>query len=68
MQAVRAKACFALIAAMLLWPGNWITARAVRDDISPGPITFCRALIVIAVLLPSVWPGLKRKLPALAWR
>lgn len=68
MQAVRAKAYFALIAAVLLWSGNWIAARAVREDISPGLITFCRAVIVILVLLPFVWPGLKRKLPALAWR
>ena len=68
MQAVRAKAYFALVSAVLLWSGNWIAARAVRDDISPGLITFCRAMIVIAVLLPFVWSGLKQKLPALAWR
>jgi drug/metabolite transporter (DMT)-like permease len=68
MQSVRAKAYFALLSAVLLWSGNWIAARAVRDDISPGLITFGRVVIVIAVLAPFVWTGLKQKLPALAWR
>jgi drug/metabolite transporter (DMT)-like permease len=68
MQLVRAKAYFALLSAVLLWSGNWIAARAVRDDISPGLITFCRVLIVIAVLAPFVRTGLRQKLPLLAWR
>src|SRR5215213_10784870 len=58
----------ALIASLVLWSGNWIVARAVRDDISPGVATVFRELIVIAVLLPFTWLGLRRKIPALGRR
>ncbi|HUQ76819.1 MAG TPA: DMT family transporter [Burkholderiales bacterium] len=57
-----------LIVTLVLWSGNWIVARAVRDDISPGLATFGRVLIVIALLLPFTWRGLAKKLPALTRR
>ena len=57
-----------LLVTLVLWSGNWIVARAVRDDISPGVATVFREAIVIAVLLPFAWFGLKRKLPALVRR
>ena len=52
-----------LLVTLVLWSGNWIVARAVRDDISPGLATICRILLVIAILLPFTWQGLAAKLP-----
>jgi drug/metabolite transporter (DMT)-like permease len=57
-----------LLVTLVLWSGNWIVARAVRDDISPGLATFGRILIVIAILLPFTWRGLAQKLPRLERR
>jgi drug/metabolite transporter (DMT)-like permease len=56
------------MATLVLWSGNWIVARAVRDDISPGLATVGRELVVIAVLLPLTLRGLLAKLPALGTR
>ena len=52
-------------ATLLLWSGNWIVARAVRDDIAPGVATVGRLLIVLAILLPFVLQELRKKLPLL---
>src|SRR5260221_8668094 len=57
-----------LIATLLLWSGNWIVARAVRDEISPGLATVGRLIVVLAILLPFAWRGLRQKLPQLAPR
>src|SRR5258708_25745801 len=57
-----------LIATLLLWSGNWIVARAVRDEISPGLATVGRLAVVLAILLPFAWRGLRQKLPQLAPR
>jgi len=57
-----------LIATLLLWSGNWIVARAVRDEISPGVATVGRLVVVLAILLPFAWRGLRRKLPLLRRR
>jgi len=43
-------------------------ARAVRDDISPGLATAGRLLIVIALLGPFAWRGLREKLPGFSRR
>ena len=59
---MRAAAYFAVVAALALWAGNWIVARAVRDDISPGLITSARALLVMLTLAPLAVPGLLGKL------
>jgi drug/metabolite transporter (DMT)-like permease len=65
---MRPTAWLVLLATLLLWSGNWIVARAVRDDISPGLATVGRILIVIAILLPFTWRGLVEKLPRLSRR
>lgn len=57
-----------LLATLLLWSGNWIVARAVRNDISPGLATVFREAIVVAILMPFVWAGLRSKIPALTRR
>lgn len=54
-----------LLATLLLWSGNWVVARGVRDDIAPGIATGCRLALVLAILLPLTWRGLRAKLPAL---
>jgi drug/metabolite transporter (DMT)-like permease len=65
---MRFTAWLVLAATLLLWSGNWIVARAVRDDISPGLATAGRLLIVIALLMPFAWRGLAGKLPAFTRR
>jgi drug/metabolite transporter (DMT)-like permease len=57
-----------LLATLLLWSGNWIVARAVRNDIEPGTATVGRLLVVLAILLPFVYRSLAAKLPRLARR
>jgi drug/metabolite transporter (DMT)-like permease len=49
---MRAAAYFALVASLVLWAGNWIVGRAVRDDISPALATLGRVFIVMAAVLP----------------
>jgi drug/metabolite transporter (DMT)-like permease len=63
---MRFTAWLILIATLLLWSGNWIVARAVRDDVAPGIATVGRLLIVLAILLPFAWRGLKEKWPVLS--
>jgi drug/metabolite transporter (DMT)-like permease len=65
---MRFTAWAVLLGTLLLWSGNWIVARAVRDDISPGLATAGRLVIVALVLAPFVWRGLAAKLPALERR
>jgi len=62
---MRYTAWFVLAATLLLWSGNWIVARAVRDDISPGVATAGRLVLVLLILLPFTFTGLKRKFRAL---
>ena len=57
-----------LLATLLLWSGNWIIARALRDEIAPGLATAGRLLVVLAILLPFEFRGLKEKLPRLEAR
>jgi drug/metabolite transporter (DMT)-like permease len=49
---MRAAAYFALVVSLLLWSGNWIVGRAVREDISPALATLGRVFIVMAAVLP----------------
>ena len=58
---MRFAAWLVLIATLLLWSGNWIVARAVREDVAPGVATVGRLLIVLAILLPFALRGLKDK-------
>jgi drug/metabolite transporter (DMT)-like permease len=62
---MRFTAWLVLLATLLLWSGNWIVARAVRDDVAPGMATVGRLLIVISILLPFCFHALKEKLPLL---
>jgi drug/metabolite transporter (DMT)-like permease len=62
---MRFTAWLVLLATLLLWSGNWIVARAVRDDVAPGIATVGRLLIVISILLPFCFFALKEKLPFL---
>jgi drug/metabolite transporter (DMT)-like permease len=65
---VRAAAYFAVVSALALWAGNWIVARAVREDISPGLITSGRVVLVMLMLAPLALPGLLAKLRSFAAR
>src|SRR5262245_55727324 len=62
---MRAAAYFAAISALALWAGNWIVARAVRDDVAPALITSGRAVLVMLALAPLALPGLLGRLRAL---
>lgn len=44
----------------LLWAGNFIIGRAVRNDISPVTLTFVRWLIALIVILPFAFPHMRR--------
>jgi drug/metabolite transporter (DMT)-like permease len=65
---MRAAAYFAVVSALALWAGNWIVARAVRDDISPGVITTARVVLVMLALAPLALPGLAARLRAFGAR
>ena len=62
---MRFTAWLVLLGTLLLWSGNWIVARAVRDEIAPGIATVGRLIIVLAILLPFVFASLKEKLSRL---
>jgi drug/metabolite transporter (DMT)-like permease len=65
---MRFTAWLVLLATLLLWSGNWIVARAVREDVAPGVATVGRLLIVLAILLPFVFASLRQKLRKLNGR
>jgi drug/metabolite transporter (DMT)-like permease len=65
---MRFTAWIVLVATLMLWSGNWIVARAVREDIAPGIATVGRLVIVLAILAPFAWFGLKNKVPGLRRR
>jgi drug/metabolite transporter (DMT)-like permease len=46
-----------LAAAMLIWAGNWVMGRALRDAIDPVSLNFSRWVIAIVVLAPFALPG-----------
>lgn len=48
----RATAFALLAAANLMWSGNWILGRALRDSFDPVALNFWRWLIALAVLAP----------------
>jgi len=62
---MRFTAWLVLIATLMLWSGNWIVARAVRNDIAPGIATVGRLVIVLAILVPFAFSGLRSKIPGL---
>jgi drug/metabolite transporter (DMT)-like permease len=54
------RAALALAGAALLWSGNFIAGRALRDDIAPTTLNLLRWSLCLAIFLP--WAGAK------AWR
>jgi drug/metabolite transporter (DMT)-like permease len=68
MPPMRFTAWLVLLATLLLWSGNWIVARAVRDDVQPGFATVGRLLVVLAILLPFTLFTLKKKVRELKAR
>jgi len=58
---MRFTAWLVLAATLLLWSGNWIVARAVRDDIAPGVATAGRLVVVLLILLPFTFRNLLEK-------
>lgn len=67
MRAVKFTAWVILAGTLLLWSGNWIVARAVRDEIAPGFATAGRLVIVILLLAPFCWRAMARKLSRCGW-
>jgi drug/metabolite transporter (DMT)-like permease len=55
---------------MLLWSGNFLVGRALRDAIDPAPLTLLRWSLALLVLLPWVGPRAWRARAALRreWR
>ncbi|KGF78577.1 hypothetical protein IA69_29415 [Massilia sp. JS1662] len=51
----------------LLWAGNFVAGRAVRDAVPPMTLAFARHLLAFLVLLPFAWPGLRADAGTL-WR
>ncbi|WP_040789248.1 DMT family transporter [Neomegalonema perideroedes] len=54
-----------LVITMLLWGGNSVVGRAVREDIPPVTLAFWRWTIAAAVVAPFVWRQFIKDLPAL---
>ena len=55
-------AAFAFLAlANLMWAGNWVLGRALRDAVDPISLNFYRWVISIIVLAPFALPGLAAK-------
>lgn len=65
---MRFTAWLVLLGTLALWSGNWIVARAVRDEIAPGIATVGRLVIVLAILLPFTLHALQSKLKMLNGR
>ncbi|MFO1327335.1 MAG: DMT family transporter [Rubrivivax sp.] len=65
---MRLAAYGVLAATLVLWSGNWIVARAVRDDVAPGIATAGRLLIALVVLAPLVGRSLRPALQGLGAR
>src|SRR5258708_20149927 len=57
----RAGAFGLLALASLLWSGNWIAGRALRDAYDPVALNFFRWAIAAAILAPFAVPGLAGK-------
>ena len=59
-----------LCATILFWALNWITGRALRDDVPSYSLAFWRWATASVLLLPFAWPHLVRGWPAMrrSWR
>jgi drug/metabolite transporter (DMT)-like permease len=65
---MRFTAWLVLFATLLLWSGNWIVARAAREEIGPAFATVGRLIMVLMILAPFTWNGLRAKLKLLGKR
>jgi len=61
----RLVAFLLLALANLLWAGNWITGRALRDAFEPVELNFWRWVVATLVLAPFALPRLRGKGAAL---
>jgi drug/metabolite transporter (DMT)-like permease len=60
---------FLLTVPPLLWAGNAVVGRLVRDLVSPLTLNFVRWVIAFALLLPLAWPVLRPTSPLWAhWK
>jgi len=60
---------FLLTVPPLLWAGNAVVGRLVRDLVSPLTLNFVRWVIAFALLLPLAWPVLRSSSPLWAhWK
>jgi drug/metabolite transporter (DMT)-like permease len=59
--ASRLQAFTLLALCSLLWAGNWVTGRALRDAFDPVSLNFWRWLLATALLAPFALPGLRGK-------
>ncbi len=55
----RFSAFLLLAAASLMWSGNWVAGRALRDAYDPIELNFFRWAIAVAVLAPFALPALR---------
>ena len=49
-----------LVLPPLLWAGNFVVGRAVRDDIPPMSLSFGRWVIALLIILPFAWKLMQR--------
>ena len=66
-----ARVAWLLLAiAVLCWAGNFITGRALRDEVPAVALTFWRWSVALALLLPFTHRGLRAQWPALrrSWK
>ena len=61
MSSSRLSAFLLLSLATLLWAGNWIAGRALRDAFDPVTLNFWRWVIAVLVLAPWALPALRGK-------
>jgi drug/metabolite transporter (DMT)-like permease len=59
----RLQAFTLLALCSLLWAGNWVTGRALRDAFDPVSLNFWRWLLATVLLAPFALPGLRGKWP-----
>ena len=57
--ASRRTAFLLLALASLLWAGNWVLGRALRDVFEPAALNFWRWLIALVALAPFALPGVR---------
>ncbi len=61
----RGTAFLLLALASLLWAGNWVLGRALRDDFEPAALNFWRWLVAALALAPFAVPRLREHLGAI---